>query len=111
MYPEDLLYRRRVTAPRQPMDERLPDGRSVMDLMAGMPTLAASPAVRPRVVTPTTPAAVGPPPPGGPMPVGPVPPVQIGQPVAGDASPLQRLLAERRALSEADPSSQVKRRD
>lgn len=118
---EELINRRRVTQPR-PMDERLPDGRSVAELMMGVPGLANPAATRPRVVGPTSP--LGPPPappvfnptgvpaPGGPVPTSqPVPPVRIGQQVQPDAGNLERLMAERQALSTADPASKVRRTD
>lgn len=115
MFPEDLLYRRRVTAPRTPMDERLPDGRSVAELMAAMPALGGP-------NQPTNMAELGPPPPtptftpGGPPALGPVapaapPPVHMGTELPANASALQRLMAQRAALSQADPSSKVRRTD
>jgi len=45
----------------------------------------------------------------GPAVISPAPPVQLGAAVPAGASNLQRLMAERTALANADPSSQVRR--
>lgn len=118
MYPEELIRRRR-TAPRQPMDERIPDGRTVMDLLAGTPELANPSATRPRVVAayppgeppPMTLSLPMPPAPGGPVTPTPVPPVRLGNPVSAGATNLERLMAQHATLAQADPSSKVKRTD
>lgn len=128
MYPEDEIQRyRRVTAPRRPWDERLPDGTPAMevgmrgtfsgtplsDLLAANPTLAEKVAIP--LGTPPPPMVLRPPnvpPAGPPVPANaPVPPIHLGSPVAQNANNLQRLLAERDALSQADPASKVARRD
>lgn len=118
MWPEeDIISYRRRTAPRQPWDERLPDGTPAIavgmppylaQMMAGQPNLVAPILERPRIANPPT----MPPPPGGPVPTNtPVPPIELGPHVGPNASRLERLLAERQALSTADPSSKVRRTD
>ena len=107
---EDVLRRRRMSQPRTPMDERLPDGRSVAELMAGMPALSPPPGG----LGPPPPVPVfnptGVPPPGGPV-ADPRPPARMGVEVPANASNLQRLMAQHTALSQADPSSPVRRAD
>jgi hypothetical protein len=117
---EEVLRRRRMSQPRMPMDERLPDGRSVAELMAAMPALAGT--SQPVPVTPPPNAdSLGPPPPpptfvprgtpapttGPPIPV----PARMGVEVPRNSSRLQDLLARHTALSQADPGSPVRRRD
>lgn len=115
---EELINRRRVTQPRAPMDERLPDGRSVAELMMSIPQLA-QPVSRPRVVGEGAPLGAPPPVPtfnptgvprpGGPVPANQQPDVRVGSQVQPGAGNLERLMAERQALATADPSSQVRR--
>lgn len=91
------------TRPRRVFDERLPDGRTVNEALAGLPVAG------PNVFNPVTAAGTTPPPSG----MGNIPtsmPSQIGVPTGGSTvglSPLGKLLAERRALQNAPLSSNV----
>lgn len=106
---EEVLRRRRMSQPRAPMDERLPDGRSVAELMAGSPVLAG-PLGPPPPVPVFNPTGV-PAPATGPAPPMAMPPVRVGQQVNPAASNLQRLMAQRQVLATADPSSKVQQSD
>lgn len=113
---EEALRRRRVTQPRQPLDERTPSGQSVAELMM------AQSALRAPMAQPTSLATMGEPPPPpvfvpgtppspatGPVPTT-LPPgsIHLGSAVRPNASRLEELMAERQALN-TDPGSRVRR--
>lgn len=99
-YDDDIINIRRVTQPRRPWDERLPDGRSVAEALGGLsPSLPAPRSAIPATGYPAGPAAV---------PTATMPQIHLGAPVANSGSLADRL-ANLRALRGADPSVDVQR--
>lgn len=109
---EEALRRRRVTQPIQQLMGAVPGLAPPIAQPAVMPPPAqplgtidptsvgqvplAPPTTRPRTVSAPSPAS---------------PPVHIGVDLPRNSSRLQQLMAERQALSTADPGSKVERRD